>query len=173
MGDKHLVLIGLMGAGKTTAGRRCAELLGRDFVDTDDLVIMRAGMSIDDIFATGGEPQFRAIEREVVADVCASPVPLVLACGGGTVLDAQNRRELRAAGVVVWLRAAVDVLCARVGDGRTRPLLTGDPAGALTRLERLREPVYESTADCTVDTSTLDIDGVAAAVLAAYEGVNA
>ena len=97
----------------------------------------------------------------------------MIACGGGVVLDAENRRQLRGAGVVVWLRAAVDVLTARVGDGRTRPLLTGDPAGALARLERLREPLYEATADCTIDTSALDIHGVAEAVLAAYEGVRA
>jgi shikimate kinase len=173
MGDKHLILVGLMGAGKTTVGRRCAQRLGREFVDTDDLVIMRAGMPIDEIFATAGEAHFRTLERDVIADVCASPAPLVVACGGGAVLDPENRRQLRGAGVVVWLRASVAVLAARVGDGSARPLLAGGPAAALSRLDRLREPLYEAAADCAVDTDGIDADAVGDAVLAAYEGVRA
>jgi shikimate kinase len=102
---KHLVLIGLMGAGKTSVGSECARRLRRDFVDTDDLVVRTADMTIASIFAEGGESRFRAIEREVVTDVCASPRPLVIACGGGTVLDPENRRALRGSGIVVWLRA--------------------------------------------------------------------
>jgi shikimate kinase len=173
MGDKHLILVGLMGAGKTTVGRCCAERLGRDFVDTDDLVIMRAGMPIDDIFASRGEAQFRALEREVIADVCASPAPLVVACGGGSVIDPDNRKQLRNAGVVVWLRASVAVLAERVGDGNTRPLLAHGPEAALTRLERLREPLYEAAANVAVETDGIDPDAVADAVVAAYEGVRA
>jgi shikimate kinase len=173
MAGKHLILVGLMGAGKTTVGRHCAERLGRDFVDTDDLVIMHAGMPIDEIFASGGEAQFRSFERDVIADVCASPTPLVVACGGGSVIDPENRRQLRSAGVVIWLRASVAVLAARVGDGRTRPLLAGGPTAALTRLDRLREPLYEATADCAIETDGIDADAVAEAVLAAYEGVRA
>ncbi len=173
MSRRHLVLIGLMGAGKTTVGRRCAELLGLEFVDTDDLVVLRAGMPVDDIFRQCGEAAFRALEREVIADVCASPASLVLACGGGSVLDAANRTRLRDAGVVVWLQAPVPVLAARVRDGGTRPLLVNDPLGALTRLERLREPVYDGAADCVVDTAERDIDLVAEAVVAAYERARA
>jgi shikimate kinase len=173
MRGKHLILIGLMGAGKTTVGRRCAELLEREFVDTDDLVVLRAGMPIDEIFGTVGETHFRAVEREVVADVCASPAPLVLACGGGTVLDPENRRLLRTAGVVVWLRAPVPVLSARIGDGSNRPLLVDDPRGVLARLDRLREPVYEAAADRAIDTEALDIEGVSDAVVAAYESARA
>ncbi len=173
MGDKHLVLIGLMGAGKTTVGRQCAQQLHRDFVDTDDLVVTLAGMSVEDIFRTRGEPSFRDLEREAVTDVCASPAPLVIACGGGTVLDPENRRKLRAAGVIVWLRAPVPVLAARVGDGGTRPLLAGNPAGALTRLEKLRDPVYDAAAHCVVDTEDADIHGVADAVIGAYDEARA
>src|SRR5215207_6645136 len=111
---KHLVLIGLMGSGKTTVGRICAERLERAFVDTDDLVIANSGMSVDDIFAAHGEPGFRAIERTVIADVCASPAPLVVATGGGSVLDPENRTLLRTAGIVVWLRAPAATLAQRV-----------------------------------------------------------
>jgi shikimate kinase len=170
---KHLVLIGLMGAGKTTVGRRCAARLGREFVDTDDVVTLNAAMAIEDIFRTGGEVHFRELERVAVADVCASPAPLVISCGGGAVLEPENRRVLRASGVVVWLRAPVAVLAARVGDGPSRPLLAGDPAAALGRLEKLREPMYESAAHCIVDTEVLDHEAVADAVIAAFEGVRA
>ena len=173
MGEKHLVLIGLMGAGKTTVGGECARRLHRDFVDTDDVVVGLAGMPVEEIFRAGGEPGFRELERNAVADVCASPAPLVIACGGGTVLDPEIRRRLRAAGVVVWLRAPVPVLAARVGDGETRPLLAGDPTGSLTRLEKLREPVYEASAHCAVDTEDDDVRGVAAAVIDAYEEAGA
>ena len=173
MTDKHLVLIGLMGAGKTTVGTACAQRLGRTFVDTDDLVVGTAHMTVEGIFAEGGEPRFRQLEHEVVADVVASPEPLVIACGGGTVLDVDNRRALRAAGVVVWLRAPAATLLSRVGDGSTRPLLRDDPEGALTRLERLREPAYEAAAHATVDTDDLDVVAVADAVLSVFEGARA
>jgi shikimate kinase len=170
---KHLVLIGLMGAGKTTVGRRCAEKLGRDFVDTDDIVIKLAGMSINEIFQTQGEPKFREFERQVVADICLSPAPLVVACGGGTVVDAANRKRLRNAGVVVWLQAPVAVLTTRVGNGATRPLLRDDPARVLSRLEASREASYGAAADSTVETADRTVDEVAAAVIAAYESATA
>jgi shikimate kinase len=165
---KHLVLIGLMGAGKTTVGRRCAQRLDRAFVDTDDLVTTLAGMSVADIFASGGEARFRELERAAVADVCQSPAPLVVACGGGTVIDADNRRRLRDAGTVVWLRAPVAVLAARVGDGASRPLLAGDPRAALSRLEAAREVAYEATAAVVVETGDRDVDAVVDAVLEAF-----
>ena len=167
---KHLVLIGLMGAGKTTVGRECARRLHRDFVDTDDVVTTMAGMAVDEIFRTAGEAHFRELERVAVADVCASPAPLVIACGGGVVLDGANRAALRASGVVVWLRAPVETLAARVGNGAGRPLLHGDPAGALARLERLREPAYEAAAHCVVDTDGLGVAAAARAVLGAFQG---
>ena len=164
----HLVLIGLMGAGKTTVGMECARRLGRPFVDTDDVIVKHAGMSVDEIFATQGEPGFRRLEREVVADVAASPEPLVVACGGGAAVDPDNRRALRVSGVVVWLQAPAATLAERVGDGATRPLLRGDPAGALARLERLREPAYDAAAHARVETAGLDVAAVADAVLAAF-----
>jgi shikimate kinase len=165
---RHLVLIGMMGAGKTTVGRECARRLRRPFVDTDDEVTATARMTIDRIFAESGEAAFRRLEHDVVADVCASPEPLVVACGGGAVLDPENRRALRGAGVVVWLRAPAGTLAGRVGDGATRPLLRDDPVAALARLERLREPAYEAAAHASVDTDGADVDAVARAVLEAF-----
>ena len=169
---QHLVLVGLMGAGKTTVGRVCAQRLDRDFVDTDDVVTRLAGMSVPELFATGGEARFRALERDAVADVCASPAPLVIGCGGGTVADAGNRRALSAAGFVVWLRAPVEVLAGRVGDGDDRPLLRGDPRGALTRLAAMRDAAYDAVADVEVDTEGRGVDDVATAVLDAFCAVS-
>jgi shikimate kinase len=166
--ERHLVLVGLMGAGKTTVGRRCAKRLGRSFVDLDDLIMTHAAMSIEEIWRERGEERFRAMEREVVVDVCASPVPLVIACGGGTVVDADNRRRLRAVGTVVWLRAPTAVLAARVGNDARRPLLMGDPAGALTRLAETRADAYAAAADVVVDTDGRHVKEVAAAVLDAF-----
>ncbi len=171
---KHLALVGLMGAGKSTVGRECARRLARPFVDTDDVAVELSGLrDVAEIFAAGGEQLFRTHERSAVADVCVSPEPLVIACGGGVVLDSQNRKALRASSVVVWLRAPVAELVKRCGDGSTRPLLRGDPAAALTRLERLRAPAYEAAAHCVVETEGLDRAAVAEVVLAEYEGVRA
>jgi shikimate kinase len=165
---RHLVLVGLMGAGKTTVGRVCAAKLEREFVDTDDVVVALAGMSVPEIFATFGESRFRALERQAIEDVSATPAPLVVACGGGAVGDAENRRRLNASGFVVWLRAAVGVLSERVGDGDGRPLLTGGTSGSLTRLLSLRTPLYEAVADVTIDTDERSPDEVASAVIDAY-----
>jgi shikimate kinase len=160
-----------MGAGKTSVGAACAVRLERPFVDTDDLVVARTGMPVAEFFASYGEAAFRELEREVVADVCASPEPLVVACGGGTVLDPENRRRLRASGTVVWLYAPVRVLAERVGitPESTRPLLAGDPVVVLSRLEAQREAAYEASAHVRIDTSERDVDQAAIAVLDAYE----
>jgi shikimate kinase len=170
---KHLVLVGLMGAGKSSVGARCAQQLERAFVDTDDVVETLAGLPIAGIFAEGGEAEFRALERQAVADVCASPAPLVIACGGGAVVDTDNRRRVRDTGYVVWLRAPVDVLAARLGDGAGRPLLAGDPRVALRRLAAAREAAYAAAADATVDTGDATIDEAVEQVLAVFEQVRA
>lgn len=169
----HLVLVGLMGAGKTSVGELCAARLHRAFVDTDHLVETAAGMSIADIFTVYGENRFRALEREAVTDACASPVPAVIACGGGAVLHADNRRRLQAAGLVVWLQAPPEVLADRVGRGpaRTeRPLLVDGPAATLERLALVRAATYAAVADVVVDTTERDVREVADAVVEAYAG---
>ncbi len=168
---RHLVLIGLMGAGKTTVGGRCAEALGRGFVDTDDVITAQAGTTVPEIFAAEGEAGFRARERAALADVVASPEPLVVACGGGAMVDAENRRAVRAHGFVVWLDGAPDELAARVeADGTdSRPLLAGAPTVVtLTRLADARAESYAAVAQARVETGGRDVEAVTAAVLAAY-----
>jgi shikimate kinase len=169
MTTRHLVLVGLMGAGKTTVGRRCAELLGRSFVDTDDVVEATTGMTVTAIFDELGEARFRELERDAVRDVCASPAPIVIACGGGAVVDPESRKILHAAGTVVWLQAPPAVLSRRVGDDATRPLLRDGQLATLERLADLRAPAYAAAADVVIDTADRNIDDVAAAVLAHFE----
>jgi shikimate kinase len=167
-GRRHLVLVGLMGSGKTTVGQECARRLGRSFVDLDELIMVHAAMPIEELWRERGEDRFREMEREVVVEVCEAPNALVIACGGGTVVDPDSRRRLRAAGIVVWLKAPTAVLAARVGNDPGRPLLAGDPAGALARLSALREEAYTAAADAAVDTEDRDVDAVADAVLLAF-----
>jgi shikimate kinase len=155
-----------MGAGKTTVGERCAARLDRPFLDTDDLVETLAGRPVPELFARDGEAAFRAFERQAVADACASPVPLVIACGGGAVLDPVNRRQLHTAGFVVWLQARAAVLTARVdAEDRDRPLLAAGSAPVLQRLAETRGPVYDLVADVRVATDDRTPDEVADLVL--------
>jgi len=150
--DRHVVLVGLMGVGKSTVGRRLAKELARPFADVDEQVELRAGLVIPRLFEERGEEAFRTLEAEVLADLLDRPEPLVVAAGGGAVTRAENRARLRAArAVVVWLQASPAFLAART-DPTHRPLLAGDdPAGALARLLAERRPLYEEVADLAVD----------------------
>jgi shikimate kinase len=165
---RHLVLVGMMGAGKSTVGQRCAGRLGRPFVDTDDLIAAVAGTSVAELFARDGEPAFRALEATTIADACAAPTPSVIAMGGGAVLDAGNRKHMRDTGFVVWLQAPSALLARRVGDGSSRPLLSGDAGGTLERLVTLREPAYEAAAHTAIDTAGMSVAAVVDAVLARF-----
>lgn len=164
----HLVLVGLMGAGKTTVGRECGRRLGRAFVDTDAEIERVAGRTVAEIFAAEGEVGFRTRERAAISEVCATSEPLVVACGGGAVVDEANRTVLRSAGTVIWLRATGATLAARVGSGTGRPLLVDDPAAVLARLAVEREPAYTAAAHGVVDVDDLAVAAVADRVLAAY-----
>ena len=156
---RAIVLMGFMGTGKSEVGRRLAQRLGRAFVDTDQLVEERAGKRIAAIFTDDGEPAFRAFEREAVA-AAADRGGAVVALGGGAVLDPENVRCLRDAGVLVYLTARPDIILGRVGDGSNRPLLRDDPRAAVSRLLAERGPVYAAAADMTVDTSERTADEV-------------
>jgi shikimate kinase len=163
--ERHLVLVGMMGAGKSTVGARCAARLGRPFIDTDELVETRAGAPVADVFVRDGEAAFRDIERGAIADACATPTPTVIAVGGGAVVDADNRERMRDTGFVVWLRAPAAQLAKRVGDGRSRPLLNADREATLERLNTERRSAYEAAAHTTVDTTGLNVAVVVDAVL--------
>ena len=148
---RTLVLVGLMGAGKTSVGKRLAGLLGVGFTDSDHEIVEAAGMSIPEIFASLGEPAFRDGERRVIARLLADR-PMVLATGGGAFVEPRTRAEIRARATSVWIRADLDLLWDRVRDRPGRPLLQApDPRAVLADLARRRSPVY-AEADVTVDS---------------------
>lgn len=151
----HLVLVGLMGSGKTTVGRRLSRKLERPFVDADEEIEAVTGRSVADWFATSGEAAFRTAESEVLADLLDRREPLVIATGGGVVAAAENRARLMADGVtVVWLQATPGLLAHRVSQKPPRPhrpLLAEDPLEVLTRLATERDPWYAEVADLVVD----------------------
>ena len=172
----HLVLVGLMGSGKSSAGRRLAEQLKRPFVDTDHRIERRAGRTIREIFATDGEDAFRAIETAVLREELSAAEPAVIATGGGIVTREENRRlltqdrsdEPTSTPQVVWLRASVDTLTSRLRSGAARrPLLDGDVRGRLVELERERRDLYGAVASEIVDVDDRSLDEVVAEVLAA------
>ena len=153
MDDEPIVLVGMMGAGKSSVGRLVARRLGRPFVDGDAAVEARAGTSVPQLFASRGEDGFRALEAEVLDELLDRRPPVVLAAGGGVVVLPANRRALQQRARVVWLRAPVDELLERVGDGSSRPLLAQDPEAVLRDLEARRRPWYAEAAHLTVDTA--------------------
>lgn len=140
--DRTIALVGLMGVGKTSVGRRLAHALRRPFRDADEEIELAAGRSVADIFATFGEAEFRAGERRVIARLLNDP-PHVLATGGGAFMNGQTRALLLDRALVVWLKADLDVLVRRVGRKDTRPLLRGkDPREVLGGLIEERYPIY-------------------------------
>ena len=164
----HVVLVGMMGVGKTTVGTRLAEALGRPFADSDAMIEARTGRTVREIFEADGEPVFRALESECLAESLESTTPTVIAAAGGVVLDPANRALLRRAATVVWLRAPVSVLVDRVASGEHRPAVEVDPEGTLSRMEEARSELYAEVADVVVDSSR-PVPEVVAQVIAAVE----
>jgi len=159
VGEKVL-LVGMMGSGKTTVGRLLARRLGWSHLDSDAMIEASTGRTVPEILRADGEPAFRAEESRVLIEAVRGDEAAVVSVAGGAVLDPGNRALLRDAGVVVWLRADVGTLAERVGDGSGRPLLEDDPEGALLRLDAVRRPLYEDVADVIVDVDDLDPDAV-------------
>jgi len=162
----RLLLVGMMGVGKTTVGRRCAERLGWRYLDSDAQVVLDTGRTVPEIFAEDGEAAFRAEETRVLAEAVGSADSVVISVAGGAVLAASNRALLRRSGAVVWLRADPTTLAVRVGSGVGRPLLGDDPGSALAALYEVRRPLYESVAQSVVDVDELTPEQVTDQVLA-------
>jgi len=154
---RTIVLVGLMGAGKTSIGKRLAEQLGVRFVDADKEIEEAAGCTLSDCFARFGEEEFRRGEERVIARLLRDP-PCVLATGGGAFMSEDTRREIREHATSVWLKADLEVLFERVARRSDRPLLqTDDPKGTLESILQERYPVY-ATADLTVESVQGPID---------------
>jgi shikimate kinase len=166
LGRRSVVLVGMMGAGKSSIGRRLASRLNLPFVDADTEIEKAAGMSIPDIFATHGEPDFRAGEARVIARLLEGG-PQVLATGGGAFLNADTRAAIEIKGVSVWLKAEFDVLMRRIKRRHDRPLLqTDDPAATVRKLIDERYPVY-ALADVTVQSREVPHDKIVDEIVAA------
>jgi shikimate kinase len=169
---RSLVLVGLMGAGKTNIGRRLAQRLGLPFIDADHEIEAAAGESIEEIFRRHGEAYFRDGERRVIARLLDGPIH-ILATGGGAFMDPQTRERIHHRGISIWLRADLDLLVARVGRRDNRPLLKeGDPRTILAGLIEKRHPVY-AEADIVVDTLDGAPDLTVARVLSALQDFQA
>lgn len=161
----RILLVGMMGAGKTTVGELLAQRLGWDYLDSDAEVEAATGLTVPALFARDGELAFRDAEAAALTRACATPEPVVVSVAGGAVLRAENRTLLSSSGTVVWLRARPETLASRVGDGVGRPLLEVDPAGTLARLNAERRPFYEEVAEVTIDVDDLSADIVAGRIL--------
>jgi shikimate kinase len=164
---RHIVLIGMMGSGKSTIGRAYADRIGRPFFDTDQLVEAKAKRPIRAIFASDGEPAFRAMETEVLLNTLQSETPSVVAAAGGTVLAAVNREAMQASARVVWLRATPTTLAHRVGlrtSRSHRPLIDDNPLERITQLVRDRQELYIETSDVIIDVDQLNKPNVLDAI---------
>jgi shikimate kinase len=169
LGCRSVVLVGMMGAGKSSIGRRLATRLGLDFVDADIEIEKAAGMSISDIFGSRGEPEFRSGEARVIARLLESG-PQVLATGGGAFMNPDTRALIGVKAISVWLKAEFDVLMRRIRRRQDRPLLkTDDPAATLRHLIDERYPTYQA-ADLTVQSREVPHDRIVEEIVAALAG---
>ena len=165
LGGRPLVLVGLMGVGKTTVGRQLAQQLGLSFVDADEEIERVSRMSVAELFEQFGEPEFRALERRVIERLLREGGAMVLATGGGAFMNDETRAALLEGATTVWLRATLDVLVARTARRSHRPLLrTGNPREILARLIEERHPTYAS-AHLTIDSTGEPREHVASRVV--------
>jgi shikimate kinase/3-dehydroquinate synthase len=160
LADRSIVLVGIMGAGKTAVGKRLAANLGLPFVDADHEIERAAGYSVSEIFERFGEPAFRDVERRVIRRLLEGP-RVVLATGGGAFMDQETRGLIRDKGLSIWLRATLQLLLKRVAGRTHRPLLmSGDPGQILQGLMKLRHPIY-AEADIVIDSRDESVDSMA------------
>ena len=163
LGTHSIVLVGMPGSGKSAVGRRLATRLDLAFVDADEEIESAAGKPIMDIFKDHGEAYFREGERKVIARLLGSG-PQVLATGGGALLAAETRDNIRRSGISIWLKAELPVLMRRVLKRNTRPLLEKDPEGVMRQLMEVRYPIY-ATADITVESRDLPHETVVGEII--------
>lgn len=169
LGNRSVVFVGLMGAGKTAIGRKVATMLGLSFIDSDHEIESVSRMTIPELFEHYGETEFRALEQRVILRLLENG-PQVLSTGGGAFMNNHVREEIAARGVSVWLKADLDLLMDRVSKKQNRPLLKSpDPRGVLDRLMRERYPVYAG-ADITVQTRDDRKEVIAAEVIEELRG---
>ncbi len=169
----RILLVGMMGAGKTTTGQLVASRLGWAYRDSDADVEESTGLTEPELFARDGEAAFRRAEANVLSRACNDPEPSVISVAGGAVLSAENRALISGSGMVVWLRAKPDTLAHRVGDGTGRPLLDDDPAGSLQRLNEVREPLYAEVSQFCIDVEGSGPEEVADQVVARWRDAEA
>lgn len=164
---KNIVLVGLMGCGKSTIGRKLQTLLGYPLVDTDQMIEEKAGISVAGIFECRGEPFFRELESAVLNELSAPGTPRrIIATGGGIVGRKANRKLISQLGYVVWLQAPVEVILQRTGRNRDRPLLqTENPREKIERLLAERSPLYHEIADLELETAGLETEEIACGIL--------
>jgi shikimate kinase len=168
LGERSIVLVGLMGCGKSSVGRRLASRLGLGFVDADEEIERVAAKSIVEIFADHGESYFRDGERRVIARLLSSG-PQVLATGGGAFINPETRANIRERGISIWLRADLPVLMRRVSKRDSRPLLkTGDPEATMRDLMAKRYPIY-ADADIIVESRDVPHDVIVNEVISALK----
>lgn len=165
---RRVVLVGMMGSGKTAVGRRVAARMGARFHDTDEMVVVRAGKPVRRVFEEDGEAEFRRLESESLLEALASPGDGVIAAAGGSVISAENRAALRSgASCVVWLDADVATLVGRTRGAAHRPLIDDDPSARLDDLDKARRPIYDEICSVRIDTVGKSLDEVVAETLAA------
>lgn len=169
MGD-NVILVGFMGAGKSSVGRLLARRMGRCFVETDDMIVARDGRPIPEIFRLDGEATFRRLEGEAIEALRLKSGD-VIATGGGLPCREGRMEALRELGTVVWLRGKLDELLARAARSGARPMLNGRTPAEIEALYRAREPYY-SRAHLTVDTAGLGVDQVVARIVAVLRGAH-
>ena len=161
----NIYLIGLMGAGKSTAGRLLAQTMGREFYDSDDEIVKRTGASIPTIFEIEGEAGFREREQRMIAELCARK-SVILGTGGGAILREANREALKNTGWVVYLSTSPERLINRTRYDKNRPLLqTANPLSVLTQLYEVRHPIYQDLADIVITTGAGHVTHVVAHII--------
>lgn len=163
----RVLLVGMMGSGKTSVGRALSKTTGWPFLDNDDLVKRATGIVTRDVLNTRGEKALRDAEAAALGEALAIQPPIIAGVAGGVVSRAEDLPRLRDGGFVVWLRARVETLLERVGTGANRPWLSGDPDGAMRRLYEGREPRYRSVATLIIDVDEKTPDEIALRIAAA------